>query len=144
MLAVSTDGRLNRTAKNHRPSQGASGKHGLTQPVSARFSVHPLTPERWRVLVEFFERRGPRGGHRDATGARPRKLVFTGLDSLTAQERRVTEMAAEGLSNPEIAHSNRPPPETRFEAKAPDAPCLKANRPPFGLPRAIPRPLSGS
>ncbi|MGH2947158.1 MAG: LuxR C-terminal-related transcriptional regulator [Solirubrobacteraceae bacterium] len=40
-----------------------------------------------------------------ATGARPRRLVFTGLDSLTAQERRVAEMAAEGLSNPEIAQA---------------------------------------
>jgi DNA-binding CsgD family transcriptional regulator len=40
-----------------------------------------------------------------ATGARPRKLVFTGADSLTAQERRVAEMAAEGLSNPEIAQA---------------------------------------
>jgi DNA-binding CsgD family transcriptional regulator len=40
-----------------------------------------------------------------ATGARPRTLVFTGLDALTAQERRVAEMAAEGLSNPQIAQA---------------------------------------
>lgn len=40
-----------------------------------------------------------------ATGARPRKLVYTGVDSLTAQERRVAELAAEGLSNPEIAQT---------------------------------------
>jgi DNA-binding CsgD family transcriptional regulator len=40
-----------------------------------------------------------------ATGTRPRKLVSTGIDSLIAQERRVAEMAAEGLSNPEIAQT---------------------------------------
>jgi DNA-binding CsgD family transcriptional regulator len=40
-----------------------------------------------------------------ATGARPRRLVVSGLDSLTAQERRVAQMAAEGLSNPEIAQA---------------------------------------
>ena len=28
--------------------------------------VHPLTPARWGDLVELFERRGPRGGHRNA------------------------------------------------------------------------------
>jgi DNA-binding CsgD family transcriptional regulator len=40
-----------------------------------------------------------------ATGARPRTLVFTGLDALTAQERRAAEMAAVGLSNPQIAQA---------------------------------------
>jgi DNA-binding CsgD family transcriptional regulator len=40
-----------------------------------------------------------------ATGARPRRLVLTGVDSLTAQERRVAEMAAQRLSNPEIAQA---------------------------------------
>jgi DNA-binding CsgD family transcriptional regulator len=38
-----------------------------------------------------------------ATGARPRRAVLSGVDSLTASERRVAQMAAEGLSNPEIA-----------------------------------------
>jgi DNA-binding CsgD family transcriptional regulator len=38
-----------------------------------------------------------------ATGARPRKLVLTGVESLTASELRVCELAADGLSNPEIA-----------------------------------------
>ncbi len=28
-------------------------------------AVHPATPERWPDLVELFERRGPRGGHRN-------------------------------------------------------------------------------
>jgi DNA-binding CsgD family transcriptional regulator len=40
-----------------------------------------------------------------ATGARPRKVVLTGLDSLTASERRVAHLAAEELSNKEIAQA---------------------------------------
>jgi DNA-binding CsgD family transcriptional regulator len=40
-----------------------------------------------------------------ATGARPRRVVLTGLDSLTASERRIAELASEGLSNREIAQT---------------------------------------
>lgn len=40
-----------------------------------------------------------------ATGARPRKLTFTGVPSLTAQERRVADLAAAGLGNREIAQT---------------------------------------
>ena len=40
-----------------------------------------------------------------ATGARPRKILRSGLDSLTASERRVAEMAARDLSNKEIAQA---------------------------------------
>ena len=28
--------------------------------------VHPVTPDRWADMVELFERRGPRGGHRNS------------------------------------------------------------------------------
>jgi DNA-binding CsgD family transcriptional regulator len=38
-----------------------------------------------------------------ATGARPRRILLSGLDSLTASERRVAELAAGGLTNREIA-----------------------------------------
>jgi DNA-binding CsgD family transcriptional regulator len=38
-----------------------------------------------------------------AAGARPRRVALTGLDSLTASERRIAELAGEGLSNREIA-----------------------------------------
>jgi len=38
-----------------------------------------------------------------ATGARPRRVVLTGLDSLTASERRIAELASQGLTNREIA-----------------------------------------
>jgi DNA-binding CsgD family transcriptional regulator len=40
-----------------------------------------------------------------ATGARPRRAALSGLDALTASERRVAEMAAEGLTNREIAQA---------------------------------------
>ena len=40
-----------------------------------------------------------------ATGARPRRVVLTGLESLTASERRVAELAGEGLTNREIAQT---------------------------------------
>jgi DNA-binding CsgD family transcriptional regulator len=40
-----------------------------------------------------------------ATGARPRKILQTGLDALTATERRVAQLAAEGMTNKEIAQT---------------------------------------
>jgi DNA-binding CsgD family transcriptional regulator len=38
-------------------------------------------------------------------GAKPRRAVLTGLEALTASERRVAELAATGMSNPEIAQA---------------------------------------
>jgi len=38
-----------------------------------------------------------------ATGARPRKAVFTGIEALTPSELRVARLAAEGMTNREIA-----------------------------------------
>jgi DNA-binding CsgD family transcriptional regulator len=40
-----------------------------------------------------------------ATGARPRRIVLTGLDSLTASERRIAELASQDLTNREIAQT---------------------------------------
>jgi DNA-binding CsgD family transcriptional regulator len=40
-----------------------------------------------------------------ATGARPRKVLRTGLDALTASERRVAQLAVDGMSNKEIAQT---------------------------------------
>jgi RNA polymerase sigma factor (sigma-70 family) len=40
-----------------------------------------------------------------ATRARPRKVLQTGLDALTASERRVAQLAADGMSNREIAQT---------------------------------------
>jgi DNA-binding NarL/FixJ family response regulator len=40
-----------------------------------------------------------------ATGARPRRLLLSGVESLTASEKRVAKFAAEGLSNKDIAQA---------------------------------------
>jgi DNA-binding NarL/FixJ family response regulator len=40
-----------------------------------------------------------------ATGARPRRVLLSGLEALTASERRIAELAAEGLTNREIAQN---------------------------------------
>jgi GNAT superfamily N-acetyltransferase len=33
--------------------------------VTDQLAIYPVTRERWRDMVELFERRGPRGGHRN-------------------------------------------------------------------------------
>ncbi|HET9938435.1 MAG TPA: helix-turn-helix transcriptional regulator, partial [Gaiella sp.] len=40
-----------------------------------------------------------------ATGAKPRRVVLTGVDALTASERRIATLAAEGMTNREIAEA---------------------------------------
>lgn len=40
-----------------------------------------------------------------ATGARPRKIVRAGVEALTSSERRVAQMAAEGIPNKDIAQA---------------------------------------
>jgi DNA-binding CsgD family transcriptional regulator len=40
-----------------------------------------------------------------ATGARPRRVMLTGLEALTASERRIAELAAEGNTNGQIAQT---------------------------------------
>jgi DNA-binding NarL/FixJ family response regulator len=40
-----------------------------------------------------------------AAGGRPRRTALTGIESLTASERRVAELAAEGRTNKEIAQA---------------------------------------
>ena len=67
--------------------------------------------ERLREGVDLARRLGALGlaGRANeeiaATGARPRKVIQTGLDALTASERRVAQLAAEGMSNKEIAQT---------------------------------------
>jgi DNA-binding NarL/FixJ family response regulator len=67
--------------------------------------------ERLRESVDLARRVGALGLARRAneeiaaTGARPRKVLQTGVDALTASERRVAQLAAEGMSNKEIAQT---------------------------------------
>jgi DNA-binding CsgD family transcriptional regulator len=67
--------------------------------------------ERLREGVDLAGRVGALGLARRAndeiaaTGARPRKVLQTGLDALTASERRVAQLAADGMSNKEIAQT---------------------------------------
>ena len=40
-----------------------------------------------------------------ATGAKPRRVALSGVEALTASERRVAELAGDGLTNREIAQA---------------------------------------
>jgi hypothetical protein len=62
-----------------------------------------------------------------ATGARPRRAVLSGLESLTPSERRVAELAGEGLSNRQIAQVALYLDENG--GRAPDAHVPKAGNP---------------
>ena len=83
-------------------------------PTSARCSAAQSTNRRSRTPSR---RPGHRPPHRGATarrapeielrasGGRPRRIFLSGLDSLTASERRIAELASQGLSNREIAQT---------------------------------------
>jgi len=64
-----------------------------------------------RAALDLAHRGGARrlaDGARDelvAAGGRPRRRVLTGLDALTPSERRVAQLAADGLANREIAQA---------------------------------------
>jgi DNA-binding CsgD family transcriptional regulator len=69
-----------------------------------RDAVAPL--ERAAALAGELGALALRGRAYDALaslGAQPRKLMFSGVESLTASERRVAELAAAGRSNRDIA-----------------------------------------
>jgi DNA-binding CsgD family transcriptional regulator len=64
-------------------------KEGLD--IAVRAGAHPLVGRAEEELA--------------ATGARPRRLLLSGVESLTASERRVARFAADGLSNKDIAQA---------------------------------------
>jgi DNA-binding CsgD family transcriptional regulator len=76
-----------------RSNRRVESRHMLRQAVDAahRVGAEPLAG---RAETELR-----------ATGAKPRRVMLTGLEALTASERRIAELAAEGLSNSQIAQT---------------------------------------
>ncbi|HSC51311.1 MAG TPA: AAA family ATPase [Gaiellaceae bacterium] len=74
---------------NHRADARELLREGLD--VAVRSGARPLVERAEEELA--------------ATGARPRRLLLSGVESLTASERRVARFAADGLSNKDIAQA---------------------------------------
>jgi DNA-binding CsgD family transcriptional regulator len=74
----------------------------IAEPTHAKSSVRHSS-SRSRLGAQVLAERA----HDDlvATGARPRRLLLSGVHALTPSERRVAALAAEGLSNREIAQA---------------------------------------
>jgi DNA-binding CsgD family transcriptional regulator len=98
---------------------GASGEKLLRESVSvlegsqARLEHAKSLVELGAALRRSNRRSDSRGYLREgleqtelaATEARPRRLMVSGLESLTPSERRVAEMAAENMTNKDIAQA---------------------------------------
>jgi DNA-binding CsgD family transcriptional regulator/tetratricopeptide (TPR) repeat protein len=74
---------------NHR----VEARHLLRQAIDAAYRVGATALAR-RAETELR-----------ATGAKPRRVLLSGLEALTASERRIAELAAEGHTNREIAQT---------------------------------------
>jgi GNAT superfamily N-acetyltransferase len=79
--------------------------------VSARLSVYPLTPDRWLDLVELFERRGPRGGHRNtpAYGCWCMWWRDRALEHGTPKKRALEELVRAGRESGLVAYDDGEP-----------------------------------
>jgi DNA-binding CsgD family transcriptional regulator len=79
----------------------------LLRRSNRRVDARPLLRE--AIDFAFHVGASPLSGRAEvelrATGAKPRRLLLTGLEALTASERRVAELAAQGLTNREIAQA---------------------------------------
>jgi DNA-binding NarL/FixJ family response regulator len=71
--------------------------------VEARKMLRQAIDSAYRVGAEPLARRAET--ELRATGARPRRIMLTGLEALTASERRIAELAADGLTNAQIAQT---------------------------------------
>jgi DNA-binding CsgD family transcriptional regulator len=71
--------------------------------VEARHMLRRAADAAHRVGAEPLVRRAET--ELRATGAKPRRVLLTGLEALTGSERRIAELAAEGLSNSQIAQT---------------------------------------
>ena len=76
-----------------RGNQRVEARHLLRQAVDAAYRLGAAALAR-RAETELR-----------ATGAKPRRVLLSGLEALTASERRIAELAAEGLTNREIAQT---------------------------------------
>jgi len=70
-----------------------------------------------------------------ATGAKPRRDLSSGVEALTASERRVADMAATGMSNSQIAQAH---PQHGRDAPAPHLPKAR-HQPARATHRRTPR-----
>ncbi|HUE27799.1 MAG TPA: LuxR C-terminal-related transcriptional regulator, partial [Solirubrobacteraceae bacterium] len=71
--------------------------------VEARGLLRQAVDTAYRLGAEPLAQRAETEAR--ATGARPRRVLLLGLEALTASERRIAELAAEGLTNREIAQA---------------------------------------
>ena len=76
-----------------RRNQRGEARHPLRQAVDAAYRLGAAALAR-RAETELR-----------ATGAKPRRVLLSGLEALTASERRIADLAAEGLTNREIAQT---------------------------------------
>jgi DNA-binding CsgD family transcriptional regulator len=71
--------------------------------VEARNLLRRAVDAAHRIGAEVLARRAET--ELKATGAKPRRVLLTGLEALTASERRIAELAAQGHTNAEIAQT---------------------------------------
>ena len=76
-----------------RRNQRSEARHPLRQAVDAAYRLGAAALAR-RAETELR-----------TTGAKPRRVLLSGLEALTASERRIAELAAKGLTNREIAQT---------------------------------------
>jgi len=80
-----------------------AARHRAGERIAARQALEPGLDLAHRCGAGALEERA-----RDLlvrAGARPRRALLTGVEALTPSERRIVEMAAEGLTNRDIARA---------------------------------------